>query len=266
MKTAVRVVLGCALVMLWSEAAARPGLLDASQDPAAVSGPGKRLTVIFMKGFDAATALDRPTDNGQDEIRAAFSGHAVEFSLANTATRKDVAEALRRADILYLNAHAITPYEVNILADTRLEPRKELMQALLVAPDPDNKDLSPKGNSAATALYLRRQRMEQNSGRGPRLVIVNGCSLADRGDRVIMVNRISHAMGIPDSASDRAFISWNYPVLGGSQDPNFVDMLQRWTSAGAGGTYPTLEAALNATSWGAVKPPVIVGARGLRYK
>ncbi len=266
MKTAVRVVLCCALGMLSSEAAARPGLPGDPQGPPTVSGPGRALTVIVMKGFDAATAFDRTTDNGQDEIRAAFRGHAVEFLLDNTATRKDIAEALRRADIFYLNAHAVAPHQVNILADTRLDPRKELMQALLVAPDADNKDLSPKGNSAATAIYLRKQRMENNAGRGPRLVIVNGCSLADRQDGVIMVNRISHAVGIPDSAGDRAFISWNFSVVGGMQDRNFVKMLQRWTSAASNGAYPTLEEALAATDWGAVKPPVIVGARGLRYQ
>jgi hypothetical protein len=251
--------------LLWPEAAARPGQPGAPGPPP-VSGPGQRLTVIVMKGFDAATAFDRPTDNGQDELRAAFRGHAVEFLLANTATRKDVAEALGRADIFYINAHAVAPYQVNILAGAKFEPRNELMQALLVAPDADNKDLSPKGNSAATAIYLRKQRMENNAGRGPRLVIVNGCSLANREDRVIMVNRISHAVGIPDSAGDRAFISWNFSVVGGMQDRAFVKMLQRWTTAGAGATYPTLEEALDATDWGAVKPPVIVGARGLRYK
>lgn len=266
MKTVARLVLCCALIMVSSEGAARPGRSGAPQTPPPVSGPGQRLTVVFMKGHDAATVLDNATSTVQDELRAAFAGHTVRFILENTAARADLASALNDADIFYLNAHAINPFQINILADTTLEPRKQLMQAILVSPDSKNKDVSPGGSSAATALYLRQQRIERRAGRGPRLVIVNGCSLTARQDGVIMVNRISHAMGIPDGAADRAFVGWDFSVFGGIQDRNFAAMLRRWTAAGAGATYPTLEEALNATDWGAVKPPVIVGAGALRYR
>ncbi|MEW6368168.1 MAG: hypothetical protein AB1714_26365 [Acidobacteriota bacterium] len=261
MKIIIRIVMTIALAMGgWETAAGEP------EAPLPVSRAGQRLIVIFMKGFDAATVLDNPTDHIQDEIRATFAGHNVEFKITNTASRTDLATALFRADIFYLNAHAVTPYQVDILSGTGLEARKELMQGILVAPSDDNKDKSPGGNSIATALYIRQQRMAQGPGKGPRLVIVNGCSLTDRKDGVIMVNRISHAVGVPDSSTDRTFVGWDYRVLGGSQDGNFAAMLRKWTTAGPDGTCPTIEEAINATNWGAVKQPVIVGARSLRYK
>jgi len=237
----------------------------ASAEDAPVSVAGKSLTVIFMKGFDAVTSLDNPKLALQDKLKAIFSGNNVEFDLDNSMTRDDLAAAFQRADIFYLNAHAVKPYHVNILADTRLEERKELMQGIKVTPGGDNKDTSPAGNAVATAIYLRKQRME-NQGKIPRLVIMNGCALTDRKDNVIMVNRISHAVGIPDGATDRAFISWDYSVFGTTQDPNFVSMLEYWTSPGADGKYPTLADAITATNWGGVKPPVIVGSSSLRYR
>jgi len=243
MKTALRLVLCVvtATVMQAASAAAQPKM-------------------IVLKGYQARTPMDNEDDTFRckERLRTAFAGHDVQFFLMNVHGRRQVVSAIVNSDILYVNTHAVTPYKVDGV----------LMQALQVAPSADNPDKSPGNNVVATAKYIRDELKVRLKGPGPRLVILNGCELTNTADGVAEPDRISGAMGIFDEPRTvgRAYVGWDYPIAGGAQDPNFVAMLERWTKPAPDGKYPTLEQAINASDWGAIKRPVIVGDRGLRYR
>jgi hypothetical protein len=243
MKTALRLGLCvvCAAVMQAASAAAQPKM-------------------IVLKGYQARTPMDNEPDEFkcQERLKAAFAGYDVQFFLMNVHGRKQVVSAIVNSDILYVNTHAMSPFPVGGVP----------MQALQVAPSVDNPDKSPAGNSLATARYIRDELKVRLKGPGPRLVILNGCEVTNKADGVAEANRISGAIGIFDEPRTvgRAYVGWDYPIAGGPQDPNFISMLERWTKPGPDGKYPTLKQAIEATSWGAIKPPVIVGDAGLRYK
>jgi len=214
------------------------------------------LKVVVAQGYDVVSRIENPRSNFRTLIGEAFSRDAVEALPKRHTTpassdfyRSALLTSFQYADIYYLTIHGIVP------------PFNQ-MHSVRVAPSEDNKDLSPKGNHVATADVVRRSLLGR---RGPTLVVFNGCQLADPNDGVPTPNRMSTAFGIKRKTKGRAFIGWDWSIVGVNQEVAFGNMFRLWTTPGPNGTYPTIGQAVLSTQWAKTKPPRIVGDDQLRY-
>ena len=238
--------------------------------------PAPKLKVDFVNGFDASAAFSYEHDNNKafrSAMSQAFSGQDVTFVVSNpdappalAITAERMLAAMQRAHILHLNVHG-NVFDVN---GTKT-------QGIKVAPSP-TAWISPQGNSI---LLAPRVAAALQNGKGPRLVIANGCNLANPDDQATGVNRMSIALGIPNDAKGRAFLGWPYAAKGGARDMQFTEFLTKWTTKQPDGQYPTLEEAWRTTGWEVgplektanvleghrpVREPIIVGDKTLRYR
>jgi hypothetical protein len=214
------------------------------------------LRVLLVQGYNVVSRVEDPNSDFRTGMAAAFARDVVKV-LPKKHTKPASADFDRNAflasyqytDIYYLTTHGIVPPFNN-------------MQSIQVAPSEDNKNLSPGGNSVATAVDVRRSLMGRE---GPTLVVMNGCQLADPNDGIAEQQRVSTAFGITPRTEGRAFIGWDWSIVGVNQEAAFARMFQYWTTLRPNGSYPTLDEAVQNTKWAQTKPPRIIGDEGLRY-
>jgi hypothetical protein len=205
-----------------------------------------RPVAIFIKGFDAASLIEN-TDFKR-AITAAFTHHEVRF-FGFGHDRERLMAAIPTADVLYFSGHSPPPVNG--------------MQTLLVRPSASNPNpLTPKKNSVLTSADVATALQGKT---GPRLVIINGCETTKITDGVPADKRLNAGFGITDATRGRAFIGWDYPVVGNKKDATFRDMLAAWTKFD-GRNYRELGTVLNETDWTPTKPPVLIGDRKLWYR
>lgn len=218
----------------------------ATNAPAQDVAKGRRVA-IFIKGFDAASLIENASFKAA--ITAALPDHEVRF-FGEGHDRERLMAAIGAADIFYYSGHTTVPVNG--------------MQTLMVRPSPSNPNpLTPKGNSVLTSEDVATALRGKG---GPRLVIMNGCETTKLDDKVAANKRLNAGFGITANTKGRAFIGWNYSVVGSAKDANFRDVFTAWSSRKAGELYPVLGKVLNDADWTPTKPPVVIGDPEWRYR